>query len=389
MKVLLLSCNTGEGHNACCRAIAERLQKANIPCDTIDALSCISPGVSHVLSASHKFVYRYFPHMSHWGYFFTDSHPILYQKGTPFYSFMQLGSRNLAEIIEDGGYDTIICTHVWAGIILREARRKCQTPLRTYFLATDYTCSPIAETGEADIYMIPDRRVQKAFTEKQIPQEKLYPVGIPIADAFYHPVPKEEAKSAVGIPATHTHLVIMCGSMGCGPLRQIVAQLAEKIEPDMDVTVVCGNNEKLRQSLLTIVEKTGCDRIHVRGYENRMPLLLDSADVYLTKPGGISVTEAAVKGVPMVLIQAVGGCESGNFQLFTESGAAMGSRKADEVTEMCLNLLQDPQKRAAQSRGYKELLRHGADAILRLLQDESCIVMLGDTDTEEMLAELE
>lgn len=387
MKVLLLSCNTGEGHNACCRAIAERLDAAQIPYRIVDALTCISPAVSKTLSASHRFVYRYCPHISHWGYCFTDRHPILYQKGTPFYAFMQLGATRLAELIRDGGYDTIVCTHVWAGIILREARRKCTVPLRTYFLATDYTCSPIAEVGEADIYMIPDSRVQKAFTAKQIPQEKLYPVGIPIREAFYHPVDRQEAKVAMGIRPTHTHLVIMCGSMGCGPMRQIVSRLDTALEPSMEVTVVCGNNDKLRRSLTDTIH---CDRIHIRGYEDRMPLLLDSADVYLTKPGGISVTEAAVKGVPLVLVDAVGGCESGNFRLFTETGAAVGSKRAAEVTKLCLELLRDPTKREAQCKAYRGLLCHGAESIVQLLQRESCTVAFTtpDADTQKLVADI-
>ena len=40
-----------------------------------------------------------------------------------------------------------------------------------------------------------------------------------------------------------------------------------------------------------------------------MALLMDSADLYLTKPGGISVTEAASMRLPMVFIDAVAGCE--------------------------------------------------------------------------------
>ena len=42
--------------------------------------------------------------------------------------------------------------------------------------------------------------------------------------------------------------------------------------------------------------------------------MMDSADLFLTKPGGISTTEAMVKGLPMVLVNVVGGCETPNLE---------------------------------------------------------------------------
>ena len=34
MKVLILSCNTGEGHNSCAAALEEECRNQNIPFDT-------------------------------------------------------------------------------------------------------------------------------------------------------------------------------------------------------------------------------------------------------------------------------------------------------------------------------------------------------------------
>ena len=50
MKVLILSCNTGEGHNSCAAALEEECRSQNIPCDTEDALRYISPEVSRIIS---------------------------------------------------------------------------------------------------------------------------------------------------------------------------------------------------------------------------------------------------------------------------------------------------------------------------------------------------
>ena len=69
-------------------------------------------------------------------------------------------------------------------------------------------------------------------------------------------------------------------------------------------------------------------------------MLMDSADLYLTKPGGISGTEASKKRLPMVFVDAVAGCEEYNLQYFVERGAAVTAEEPPELADKCLELLQ-------------------------------------------------
>ena len=141
----------------------------------------------------------------------------------------------------------------------------------------------------------------------------------------------------------------MCGSMGCGPMRQLTVQLNDMLEEDMEVTIVCGTNRNLQLDL-----RKSCtnERIHVIGYTKQMPLLLDSADLYLTKPGGLSTSEASVKRLPMVFVDAVAGCEEYNMRYFMEMGAAESSKTVEGLAELCIRLLRDPQQLARMSASY-------------------------------------
>ena len=96
---------------------------------------------------------------------------------------------------------------------------------------------------------------------------------------------KEDAKRAFGIPADHKHLVMMCGSMGCGPIMSIARRIGRDLPDDQDLTIVCGTNKQLYRRL----QRRFYDvkNVHVRSYVKDMALLMDSADLYLTKPGGI------------------------------------------------------------------------------------------------------
>lgn len=129
--------------------------------------------------------------------------------------------------------------------------------------------------------------------------------------------------------------------MGCGPIEKLTGLLAEHLGKDLDLTVVCGTNDRLKSAL---EQKYGrCEHLHLCGYVQDMSALLDSADLYLylTKPGGLSVTEAASKRLPMVLIDAVAGCETYNSTFYQSLGCAAAARNAKDIAVLCLALLQN------------------------------------------------
>ena len=101
-------------------------------------------------------------------------------------------------------------------------------------------------------------------------------------------------------------------------IRQVntALELVRLMDEDVEISVVCGSNERMKKSLESSYGHLR--NIHVLGYVAAMSSLYDSADLLMTKPGGISTTEAAVKALPMVLINAVAGCEAHNLQFFLE-----------------------------------------------------------------------
>lgn len=134
----------------------------------------------------------------------------------------------------------------------------------------------------------------------------------------------------------------MCGSMGCGPIAKILKHIAGRLPRDVEVSVICGTNKRLYRKLSTRYKEY--PRIHVVGYTENVSVYLDSADLYLTKPGGISVTEAAVKNVPMAFVNAVAGCEQYNMDFFIEMGAAFTADSVAELAVKSIIALKEEQK---------------------------------------------
>lgn len=373
-KVIILSCSTGQGHNSCAQAVQDYFQLQNVPCEIREALDFVSPGFARFMSWGHSFVYRHLPGLFQWGYQYSDNHPGVLGRGSGVYSLLISGADRMGQYLADGGYDTVICTHVFAGMILSHALRKHPLPVQTAFIATDYTCYPCTELCEVDRYFIPCGELTETYVSRGIPRERIVPAGIPVRRSFW--AGSENAKEQLGLDPKRSHLLVMCGSMGCGPLVRILQQLRHLLPEEAEATVICGSNRRLYNKLSRLCQ--GDPRLHVVGYTQQVPLYMDASQLYLTKPGGISVTEAAAKHLPMAFVNAVAGCEQFNMDFFTHMGAALTASTPEALAQESVRVLQDC---TARQRMEEALLRYdqpdGARRIFEELSGES--VLCGKT----------
>ena len=358
MRTLILSCNTGEGHNSCARAIQEEFQRRGAVCEMDDALRFISPRASRLISNWHVRIYRHIPFAFRFGYHFAEQHPHMFSRHTFVYRFLTSGTQRLSQHIRQGGYDVVICPHAFSALMATRLRQLHPAPLHTCFVATDYTCSPSCDKSDLDFYFIPSDTLAEEFAQKGVAPDRLMASGIPVRRMFYRHMDPARAKADAGVDPAHRHLLVMCGSMGCGPIETLAARFARQLTPEQEVTIVCGTNEKLHRRL---EHKFGaCPRLHIQGYAEDISALMDSADLYLTKPGGISVTEAAVKGLPMVFVNAVAGCEQYNMDFFLQTGAAATAKTPEALAALCLTLLASPERLEQMRRALEQLPRHAA-----------------------------
>ena len=360
MKVLILSCSTGQGHNAVSAAIAEQFEEKGIYCEILDALQFISDRTARFMSWGHSFMYRHFPKLFQTGYSAAERHTSALEEGSAAYKFFGKGAEDLREYCVENHFDHILCTHVFSALMLTEAMRENPFCAKTYFVATDYTCSPGTLESELDCYFIPDESIAHEFAGK-----RTHSVGIPIRREFYHSEAKELAKAQMGVAPKHTHILMMCGSMGCGPMEELAELLSEGMGSACELTVVCGTNQKMYERL----KKDHADHpnVHILGFVHHISQLMDSADLYVTKPGGISTTEAMAKGLPMVLVDAVAGCEDYNLRFFEKIADTPSAREPEEIAVHCLTLSANKTAQAEMSQALRKHSKNGAKGICEYL----------------------
>lgn len=368
MRILILSCNTGEGHNSCANALKEVFDRKGHYCVIEDSLSFISHTTSNVISNGHTIIYRHFPKLFRWGYRYTENHPSAYHEGSVLYRYFCSGKQRLADYINSGDFEVVICTHVFAGVMLTNAKKYCHSEFYTAFVGTDYTCSPTTEASDLDVYFVPDDAIKKEFIEYGISESKLVSSGIPVRQMFYQSEKKHIAKTVEGVNANSTHLLIMCGSMGCGPIDSLVFLLNKSLRENEEITVVCGTNKRMQKKLSKRYHKSS--NIHIRGYVSDISRLMDSADLYLTKPGGISITEAKHKRLPMICVDAVAGCEEYNRLFFVERGTAVSEKNVIALSRQCITLLRTEDKRTEMRKNFDNMrYENSAQFICDFLND--------------------
>ena len=366
-KALILSCSTGQGHNSCARAVKEYFDRQQVDCRIVDTFRFVSEKFAIFMGEGHSFMYRHIPGLFRWGYGYSKKHPALFQEETVIYKILTAGSLRMYQYIAKGEFDTVICTHVLSAIMLTHMQKIFPLALKTAMIMTDYTCYPGMKATDLQRYFIPDGSLAEEFAACGIPGEKISAARIPVCRGFYKMIEKADAKRLLNVRAEHRHLLVMCGSMGCGPIGRVVDRLSENLSEDTEVSVICGTNERLRKKLER--KYRDADQIHIEGYTQQMPLYMDSADLCLMKPGGLSVTEAAVKNLPMAFINAVAGCEQYNIEYFVKKGGAVASDSPEELTDQCIRILQSERKLQGMENALREYRREeGAKQIFETME---------------------
>ena len=341
MKILILSCNTGGGHNSAAAAIKEYFDFKDIFCEIRDALAFDSKLKSEFVSKSNMLLYKKVPKLFGASYRFLENPHSKSGNESLIYSFIKRGTEKLYTYLNENKFDAVICTHVFAGMMMTELRKQYNISVRCYFVATDYASYPGIEEVEMDTYFIAHKNLIPDYINYGVSEEKLIPTGIPIKRAFYKALSKERAREFLGFSQDKKVILLMGGSLGCGPIYKFGKQLLQSMPEDAKLVVICGSNEKLVKKF----ESLSSDKnLRVVGFTNKMNIYMDACDVVITKPGGLSSTESSTKLLPMILMGDSIGCETRNLDFFLSNEFAVSSETLDGLVDETINLLADDEK---------------------------------------------
>lgn len=332
MKVLILSCSTGGGHNSCARYILEELISNNIEADFQDFYDIVNTSAKELSSKI------YLSTLGTSGEIFKNVYKLgeLYSKTkvtSPVYLVNKLHKKKLYDYITTNSYDLVITTHLFPSLTLTAINKSKNHPKINFItIATDYEPCPFFEETSPD-YLIIQKGLEERFIKKGINKNILYPSGIPISTRFINTA--KDIRPNLSITPKEKVILVMLGSMGFGKITDILKDIL--IIPNIKVLVVCGTNKKLLEEIKTLPYKN----LIPLGFVNNINDLIYSSDIVLSKPGGLSTTEITSLHKPLLHIFPIPGIETYNTNFFSTKKMTISCSTKEEIITNLTNLIND------------------------------------------------
>ena len=344
MKVLFLSISTGQGHSSTANAVMDELIRRGVDCRFLDAYAYLNPVLCRAVSQGYLLATSVIP--STYGRFYR-----FYEKRDERRTAPSLGNvRNSVLSLKLEKYlreefdpDVIVCTHVFAAQLIHAMKLRGQLRAKSIGIVTDYTIHPFwKDVPSIDYFVIASELLIRQAVNKGLPAGRLLPLGIPVNPKFGARMEKAEARRQLSIDPGKSTVLLMSGSMGHGNIAKLLTQI-DSLEYDVQVLAVCGTNMRAKHKIEKMKTRK---KVYSYGYVHNVELMMDAADCIITKPGGLTTSEALAKHLPIVMVNPIPGQEERNVEFLLNNGLAMNVTQTFTLDEALFQLFYYPQKLA-------------------------------------------
>lgn len=356
--LLVLSASTGSGHTRAAEALRQGCVERypDVEVRHVDVLDLAPAWVRRLYGAGYEAMAARTPWLWHRIYRYTDGEGADLARWAPLAE--RLIFREFRRLLASRPWGVCLCTHFLP----------CQVAagrpgLPPFALAlTDFTLHRYWVQPGVRHYFTASEPLAAAL-RRRAPGARVEATGIPVAPGFSRAAPRAAARGALGIAPDRTVLLVMGGGLGLGVEAMTEPLLALPCET-LQVVTVCGRNGPARARLLARAAHD--PRLRVEGYVADVERWIAAADVVVSKPGGLTCSEALALGTPLLLTRPVPGQEQGNAGFLAGAGAALRADDPAALRDAAAALLADPARLAALRHAAARLGRpHAANAVLQ------------------------
>jgi len=368
MKVLIATATAGGGHLAAASAIEEEWKSLR-PTDDVEKLDLVkffSPLHRKIHADGYETLVEHAPEI--WGMLFskTDDPKVVAKMSRLRRFFTPTSTLKLERHLKRTKPDVVICTHYSPIEVLDRLAKETQA--HHPFIAsvvTDFEAHALWMGGSVDLYCVAAEGTSARLLARGVSRQNIAATGIPISAKFSRLVEGREVRQRYGLRDDQPVLLLLGGGFGWGPISETLAEL-DKISIRFQTLVVCGRNAELRR------EVAAQDRqhpTHVLGFVSNMNELMAVADLVITKPGGLTTSEAMASALPMVIINPIPGQEAANSDFLLQAGAAIKVNRVDDLSHRIGELLGtkklNAMTRAAKAIGKPTAARNVCEEVLQ------------------------
>lgn len=339
MKALILSVSAGGGHIHAANAIKSYilLNSPNSNVEIIDTLKYINPILDKVIIGSYIKTIKMTPSLFGKLYEYAENDDSLALVSSKFNEFI---SSKLLPLIKDFQPDIILCTHPFPAEMVSILKKKQIINVPILCILTDYSPHNFWIHEGIDSYVVSNSDMVEEMKRRNVTANKIHDFGIPIEPSFFIKYKKDKTLKELGFSKDKLTILIMGGSLGMGKISTVYENIC-KIDDDFQVIVITGNNSKLYSELNSL--KESCNKpTKIIGYTKEVNKYMQVSDLLITKPGGITITEALATQLPIALFSPIPGQEEKNADFLLKHNLAIDLDDCKNCKEKIELLISNP-----------------------------------------------
>jgi UDP-N-acetylglucosamine:LPS N-acetylglucosamine transferase len=350
-KILIISSDTGGGHRSAAKALVEGMQNFwEGESVTVRVIKAVEES-HHITEKLVRFYNWVLQNRQHWmKYIYWAMNRIRPETRDFFYNrcFGYVRSQ----------FDKW-CPHVVVSVhpmtqhffarVLRELNLANQIPLVTVVTDPCYGFWKGWACDDVSLYLVANEDAMRQLVDYGIKPEKIKIAGMPVHPKFHEVDEKaaQAARGAFGLDPDKFTVFVNAGWVGGGNIPQI---FREFVRGDLDVQAIflAGKNEELKLEA-EVLAKTAKFPVKVIGYSDEIEKLMQSADVMISKLGGLTTFEALACRLPIIADATTPPMpqEAGTVNMIAKRGAGILLEKCSDIVPTIQALLDDSTKYAA------------------------------------------
>lgn len=373
MNVIILSASTGGGHISAANSIKDFFISNNVSATVVDALEYISPILNKTITEFYDYIARKQPKI--WKMMYNSANTKTVNRMIA--GINSIVGKRLLPLFDEFSPNIIISTHPFTTEMVSMLKMHGIIDIPLICIITDYAPHRTWISEGVDAYIVANSDMIDSMCNMGVKRKIIHPFGIPVDDSFYIESNKEKTLKELSLDPKLPTVLIMAGKGGLANIDKIYSEL-QTVDYDFQIIIITGKNQKLYEKIKSISEgklnirkrdkilfkiseyipKFKNIRFRVKSkrfnintkklkktkiiyFTREVEKYMNASDLIITKPGGLTISEALACGLPMALFSAIPGQEEENAEFLVSNNMAV--RLEENAAKTVQNLLENPQ----------------------------------------------
>ncbi|AMY05298.1 diglucosyl diacylglycerol synthase [Staphylococcus condimenti] len=346
-KILIITGSFGNGHLQVTNSVVNQLNEMNLKHLSViehDLFMEAHPILTSICKKYYINSFKYFRNSYKQFYY---SRPEDVDKC--FYKYY--GLNKLINLLIKEKPDLILLTFPTPVMSVLTEQFNMNIPIAT--VMTDYRLHKNWVTPHSSRYYVATPDLKQEFVNVGVPEDIIKITGIPISEQFDEEIDTKAWMHKNHLDPNRPTILMSAGAFGVSKGFDVMISDILERSPETQIVMICGRNKELKRTLRQQFKEHA--NVLILGYTHHMNEWMASSHLMVTKPGGITISEALARKVPMIFLDPAPGQELENALYFQSKGMGKVANTSEEAIQLITELTQDEDALARMAEQMQEL----------------------------------